>query len=346
MDNRIKNAIESVAPDERQKRRMLGEIIRRAEQNKEETEMTERKLSFRKPLRVALIAAAVGCMLAATVFAEEIGSLFSGFLTNDTIVSDSVATGVFSDSDGHVEMTVEELLTDRAVIRAVIHYRAIDDEGVQWLAGMDETKMGELAQERKLVAWSDKITSGCWSCEELSEYRTSGDIYYSLYADCEGRTAESVTLCYPMTADDRETELEMVKVVKAKVCAINPEQEVFTSGDCSFYPTEVELSPLSVSVYGKQNGIAYFEKYDNGGWGAYSLIDEETEIVSSLYLVRADGSKVELNGFASGLRQQSSSMGYESEDYIFCHYAFVEPVDISEYTGIEFNGEYFPFVEE
>ena len=345
MDNRIKNAIDTVAPSEEQKTRMFSAITRRAEQEGEIIRMTDKRRPYKKPLRVALIAAAIGFLFIATVFAEEIGSYFSGFLTRDAVVSESVATGVFADSDGHVEMTVEELLTDRSVIRSVVHYRALDGEGQSWLADFKEENLYESSMDAEFMVWTDETTSGSWNVAELDEYRTDSDAYFCLTADCTGGTAESVTLRYPMTAENRETALDMIKTADVMVCAINPEQTVFSAEGCTFWPTEVELSPLSVSVYGKQEGIAYFEKWDNG-WGAFSLAGGETEIVSSLYLVRADGSKLTLDGFASGLRQQSYSQSYDSDDYIFCHLSFAEPVDVSEYTGIEFNGEYFPFVIE
>ena len=342
MDNRIKKAINTVELTEEQKSRMFDDISRRSSQDEEAFHMTDKRRMFKKPLRVALIAAVIGCMLIATVFAEEISGYFSGLLTRDPIVSESVATGVFSDTDGHVEMSVEELMTDRAVIRSVVRYHALDDEGQNWLAGLKEEKLYDLSAQHLFMVWSDKTTSGSWNIDELSEYRTISDAYFCLTADCAGRNAETVELRYPMTAENRETALDMIKTVPTKVCEINPDRFTFTEENYSFYPTEVELSPLSVSVYGKQEGIAYFDKSDNG-WSSFMLIDGETDIVSSLYLVRDDGTKLELSGFASGLRQQSYSQSYESDDYIFCHLSFVQPVDITEYTGIEFNGEYFPF---
>lgn len=348
MNNRVKNTMEKIAPTEEQKSRMLANIEHEMIFGSERA--AERKTAaprFSKPMRIAAIAAALCCLFCMTAFAEEIGSVFSGMFTKDAIVADTVLTGVYTDGDEHVRMAVEELLSDGTVVRMIVRYQAIDEQGKAWLNEMTHFDMETYNyildahpnfKDGNVALHGVSHGHGSF---ELEEYRTETERCFIVVIEAahnDWGTSE-VKLDYPLTAEARYALLDITTNIEMNILEIDAQ-----IGEGDYYaPTRAIVSPLSFIIEGKQDGL--IESGKDGDY-YYQRMVEDAEI-ESLKLVFTDGTKVNMlqpNDVVNGGFMLGGGNHSHSEDFIIiiADY-FKQPIDISTVAGFELDGVYYEF---
>ena len=335
-----------IHPTEAQKNRMLNNAL---------SHRTEKK-SFK--LKYCAIAAAACVAFSTTVFADEIKETFYNLLGADEIVSQDVLSNIYSDTDGHVTMTVKEVLSDNITTRAIIEYMAHDDEGKQWLANMQNVTdefNDSIFNPQIEPCFKDNNTAlygVCWSygCDELKEYSSDTTRVFELSCEASGENAStnSITLSYCLIDQfDNETVINVSESVELKEVKLDGVK----SPDKHYRLTGVKYSPLSIMIYGENLGLYEAGINENDWHYIYSLSDEE---IDSCCLIMKDGTK---RDFINPLPNQDidewfdlggggwslGSVTNPELDYdvsIYCQ-SFGTKLDVENVAGIELDGIYY-----
>ncbi len=347
MNNEIKKAFDSLAPTPEQKSRILAGIKKRAA-GETGTKPARKGVKW---LRVAAVAAALCCVFAMTAFAEEIGGFIAGIFTNDAVVGEEVRTYVYRDTDGHVEMTVEEVLSDNSTIRMVIHYRALDDEGAQWLStlelyGGDPEWYNENWYFRLSAdpAPGSRAAGGMTGAYELEDMRTETERRFVLLMELASDDwGTAVLMKYGMTDGSRETEIDVTGNLEKRVYTLDSVQ---TPGK-PYRPTSVSVTPLTVTVYGENLGAFYYKEFETP-YGIYSEIGPlSDEPIGSMSVKFRDGSEMVMFRGGCGYRNMSMFGIVEStpdpDDCMIARTSFDQPIDLDTLSGIEIDGVFYPF---
>ncbi len=350
MNNDFRKVLDAIEPTEAQKNRMLSGIKKRAA---EET-VTKPTRKGAKWLRVAAVAAALCCVFGMTVYAEDIGELFTGLFAKDAIVGEMVVTDAYDDADSHVGMTVEEILSDGVTIRMVVRYHALDEQGQQWL---EELKYEEFEDDvLKYDLYGFEVTPDLtgnisvyglnWSCgaREIEEYRTGSERFFVVFmeADRIGWASESyIELSYLMPGGEKKITLD----ASARVEFDSYEFDPSAAPEKLYIPESANISPLSLVINGTDLGM--FERGELNGAKYIKLIAEDK--VDRLFLCFKDGSRVNLlndyahftNGTTYTLCSGNGSKGENC--CIIASASFKDPIDVSTVSGIELDGVFYPF---
>ncbi len=215
---------------------------------------------------VAVAMLAVICILPQTSFAEQIKDMFRGIWGEQSALTDYVKRGVYTDQDKHMLFSVEEVLSDEAVVSAVVRYEALDETGEEWLktkgpAGEDgKDQYGNIRISNQLyLQWGkeDPLRSGGSLVRSKSDKKVQ---YFELGVKYEQELGKlkNATLYYNLpTKEQKETSLDTscnVPVYQYTLKARDGEQL------SSYYePKHVRITPLSAVIYGSTT-----EKYEKG----------------------------------------------------------------------------------
>lgn len=286
-------AIEQISVSEEKQEEVWKAVLDR-------TEAGNKKKRSIPRWRGAAAAAVIVCVLAVsgTAFADDIQEFFKGILTQNENVKNDVEENVFSDTDGHVSMQVEELLSDEMVILATIRYEALDATGQEWLASFDP----EVPFNAEDPAdWNDAILQmepdsqgntvengvNCSvGCEALKEYTTEKEkiFFLNIQASESAPALEQVILTYEMTDKLYTATLDTSTNVPVYEYDLSLRNHEAVS---KYYtPTVLRISKLSYCVYGFNHGL--YEDYSNeaaGFFGGRILLDNsqyEAEIFRSV----------------------------------------------------------------
>lgn len=347
MNNEIKNAFETMNPTGAQKARMLSGIKSRLE------EESGRPAARRgaKWLRIAAVAAALCCLFSMTAFADEISRFIAGVFAGDAVVGEEVKTNVFYDTDGHVEVFVEEVVSDLSNVRIVLCYNALDKEGEEWLAslsrqGSDPVWYNDDSDYRlriwPVVKWYE--SGGASGVNELEEYRTDTRrrfvLFLELFHDYWGTKAR---ICYSVTGNvPRTTDIDVSTNIEKRVYELDSPTET----ERFYRPTFVKLSPLSVTVGGENLGLFYYRESHNGLHTEFGTLHPEAS-VESMRIIYRDGTETVM--FTGGCACQNMSMygpllnTDDPDDCIIVSMSFAEPIDPDTVAGMEIDGIYYPF---
>ncbi|MBE6752851.1 MAG: hypothetical protein E7559_00605 [Ruminococcaceae bacterium] len=365
MNNRIRNTLQNIAPTEEQKARMLSRIDSEADRCAETSAVPARR-SGTKWLKVAAVAAALCLTIGMTAFAEEIGSLFDGLFVKDSIVAQTVLTGVYNDNDGHVNMAVEELMSDGIAVRTVIRYQALDEQGEEWLDTLSSPldtaspnafygiDMNPVFRDNNTAEYGVNWSHGTF---ELEDMRTETERCFIsvMNADRYGWGTEDVQLEYTMPSGNKSALLCVTTNMEKKTLAM----EAPENSDKLYTPLKATLSPLSFVIEGEEHGI--IDKgvgYDEDGTPYYYQRMTTDESIDSLSLHLTDGTWVDLlrpseyyydtdrtgtviNDGAWQLCAGNNSSGENS--IIIASTSFRDPIDISTIAGFKLDGVYYEF---
>lgn len=370
MSNRIRNTLDGIAPSAEQKNRMLSAIEREADRYAQIAAAPVRRSGARW-LKVAAVAAALCCAFGMTAFAEEIGSLFDGLFVKDEIVAETVLTGVYTDNDGHVNMAVEELLSDGIAARIVVRYQALDEQGKEWLDSLsnpnDTRDPGaffglKIWPAIKDLNLADYGVNWSWGAYELEELRTETERCFvaTMNADRSGWGTNDVEFIYGMTDGKKATCLSIVTDIEKKIIAMDAPED----SDKLYTPLKATLTPLSFVIEGEEDGIVESgtEYGENGEYTHYQRVVSEEEI-DSLYLHLTDGTWIDLLAPSVYLYDSSvatfikpgtvthegawmlcagnNSSGENS--FIVAGTTFKNPIDIDSVAGFKLDGVYYEF---
>lgn len=328
------------------------EQIKTDEQTKEEIwEQLSVEKSANKKRRSSLcwVAAALAVCLfyfAIPVVASEIQSWILKMNPEYNSVSENIETGIYENNDGHVKMTVEELLSDEQNVYMTVKYEALDDMGKEWLAEKDITKqVGEQGLyiyprtesedgEDYRVNWSHDST-------ELEELKTDSERWFYLYYNASSRDyLGEGKFVYPMTMGYESDYIDTSG--NFDVFLYELEGEAFPDG--YYEPTYIQISKLSYTIYAMQNGVYTVDRDKHYVKEEWLLPDEESmEICSSIYLVMDDGERIWLeDGWMTGTRPNQEN-GYS--DLVLASSSFdreqMEDIDPEKVAGVEIQGVYY-----
>lgn len=214
--------------------------------------------------------------------AEGVKKFFHGFWKQQTEVASYVKTGIYEDSDGHVAVSVEEMLSDQVCVQAVVKVQAEDKEGKNWL----KEKHGIL--HAKLVLAPDQgskgVVSGRSDAELLKEYSSDTVKYYAVYYEGSEWSKEmgQCTFSYFLPGSGQK------KVKLDSKCNVPVyEYELKSEGDqgLSRYiePKRIRLTKLSCVVFGKNHG--FFRKSKSYERILLSHQEYEKELLKQIVLL-------------------------------------------------------------
>jgi len=333
--------MEHIRPTQSQKNRMLENAI---------TPKTVRK-SFK--MRYCVLAVAAAMLIPTTVFAGEIKSAIYSIFTKNEIVSEDVLSEIYTDSDGHITMTVKELLSDKIHAYAVVEYIAHDEKGRKWLEKYEP--LGSISHTFSLYLspdWDENNeefpgVNFSYFCREFMEYKTEDKRVFALItsASQDDFGSSSLKLNYDMVNRDLETSIDVSNSVEIR----NVKIDSSLAPDKSYKPTGFKFSSLGIMIYGENCGNYETGRTSTGGQYRKSLSDDSVE---SLYLVMKDGTKKDLlnierpdseNLFLSGSYSTLGAVSTLYADYDLSIYSstFAEITDIDTIAGIELDGVYY-----
>ncbi len=340
------NRIISEITPKRSDKELLNAVVGKAENN------MGRKLNKKAvviPIAAALALACTAGATAAVLNYEALSNIFGG---NDNLASE-IQTSVFEDSDEHVRVSIDQLLSDGRFAHAAVHYEALDEVGKEWLDNQDFT------HDMLGITWNADgeellVTSGI---VEVEEQRTETQRYYYNLLDISSR------LWYTEACDGRFTyqlPTEGTKTVDVDLSGTLEFRSFKVVGDekCNEYltPTTLEISSLSYALYAHDDyGLVKTEYPESGGNKTYITIpDSEYRSIymAKFALVLADGKKIPLADGMGGPHENDTYLWqaaeiYDTEQYNnWCVHDFSVEFDFEELVGIEINGVYYDLVEE
>lgn len=332
----------------------------------QKNEMLEKAFSgtakkTKRPFRLKyciIAAAAVIVFSGTTVFADEIKAVFYNLLGKNELVSEDVLNEVFSDDDGHVKITVKELLSDSVNSYAIVEYTALDEIGKKWVdkdlvIGSDEDSLIRPIHYPPInYPWLEPngYISHSLRVDELKEYHTENSRLLKLTCNMSDKTYDSIKLIYTIGEKWRnEVVLDVSESVKFKDIKIDNS----LAPKKWYEPTGYKISPLGLLVYGNDLGMVEKETLPSGGYTVKLVNPEEAnEEMNSMTLnmVKKDGKKYSLVSCDDSVSPDNdiTVSGWTS----FCSdgpgemtiysTAFKEPIDLELIDGIELDGIFYP----
>lgn len=362
MNNNFKDKIMEIKLDEEQKARMLSGIKSRMP--------SSAGRSTKKVAWAAVIAAVLCCVFAMTVFADEIAGIF----TDNEIVGETVRTSVYCDKDEHIEISVEEILSDMQTVRMVVRYTALDKQGEEWLGqlsekgnnnsiyGDDPTAHYGFRVSPDFKDNNTRLYGVNWGyyATEIEEYRTKTQRRFIVGMEANDGYwgTDNIILYYMMT--DYELYADNNQYINNKKSAVldvstNIERRKFILDNSNapeklYKPTEAFLSPLSLRICGENLGFYKQGHYETSeGTYYYEKLLEDVE-VDSLYLVQNDGHKIDMLDppleWSEIGYHGPGAMGRAQGENEYCHIysiSFKNPIDIDTVAGIELDGVFYSF---
>ena len=344
------NVMDEITPDEAVKKEVWNRVCQSAG--------TEKKaVSFRK---WGLVAAVLAMVCVAGAFAPkavaEIRSLILRENPSYGSLEDSIETAVFSKTDEHICVTVEEMLSDGIVVEMTVKYTALDKTGKKWLEKMDagiangEYKLNIKPHMSNTIEYGVNYSYGA---VELEEQATETERVFLLGFQASGRTytEHQGVFTFPMTETTESVLLDIFGNVEIRTFAL-----VGTADASKYYtPTCIKISPMSFVIYAKNNGV--FERSQNGDYYQEKWLMPEEEIDAlekNSYFVMKDGRCEKLPRGAAHNTTHAKEDNLYSEVMLYSERFYSEPkeyrpspeiVNPDEFEAIVINGVRFEFVE-
>lgn len=320
------------------------------------TELNHKK-KIRVPKAVVAGAVALVCMalcIPVATRAEEVKEYILKVLGQETKLDAYISDAVYEDSDGHVKMTVTELLISPQLSRAILTYEAEDDIGAAWIQNFsyDDEICGNWWEKYGIHPMKDR--SYGYYFEELEAYRTDRRLCLSLLMDCEEYWGEpQIQIKYVMTDCPREAVLTAPAVVQSSVYTLEGKQDLIPGLEIH----KLVLTDFGCTIYGKNTGIRK-QWVDANGYHETLDVDENVSLPTA-ELILDDGTVIRSDLFSNGgglgeKRENEPHPFDESElDIIVLHFSYSsgyavvpDTIPASRVVGIRINGEEFCMIPE
>lgn len=350
-----RKTVEQIKADSDVKERIWEEIEERKVEGKKKNKESDKKLGDKVNQRrlaplywAAALLVVCGLFFTVPVVASEIQSWIIKMKPEYNSVSDKIETGVYSKSDGHVAMTVVELLSDEQNVYMTVKYEALDKEGEKWLAEENfvPSQGGDLRfciyPYMEEENWGEHLVNWAYDSREFTELATDTERWFYLYYEASSRDYHSGQgkFVYPMSEGYEETYLDTTGNVDVFLYELTGG----TSPNEYYQPTNIQLSELSYTIYAMQNGVYTRETSETHTAGYWYLPDEElNKIHSSIYFVMEDGEKIQpdsgwMNGAAPCQENGYSNLVLSSNIF---EQELMENIDIEKIVGVEIQGVYY-----
>ncbi len=262
----------------------------------------------------------------------------------------------FSDSDGHIVVRAEKMISDKLNTYLVLSYEYLDAFGKKWMeeyfmqldSGSQSVFLSmdpafkEMNTRKYGVNWHIEFLTA----EEanLSQFETSSKKYFwlSYHASSDRYGTDCVRIEYLMPRGPKDAIIEITERLPKQVWQIESE----TLPDKYFQPTQVSISTLGLIIEGKDLGMGQLPLYK---------IEDAKRKSDSIELVFKDDSKLILYWFKYPYYKSiehcqnyfNSAVIYTPEqifDSVDCDIftcTFAEPIDIEQVKGIWINDVYY-----
>lgn len=360
MRENYRKAFDKLAP-KRSDDELLRAVLGKAD-NMERKKLNKKAMIVPVAAALTLTLGAVG--VTAALNTEHLREVFG---SNESI-TENIHNYVFEDSDEHIQMTVDEYLSDGQCTYLTVHYQALDEEGEKWLAEEDFTDNNNCYEPLSIHPIFKEVTDVFYpvsyqaNTQELTEYRTEADRYFCVYFEASSRHYGTEKSRFNYLLSDgvsRKTALDISNNMEEKWFELNSEQS-----PSEFYiPKYLVLSELSFSIYGENTG-AYENNSvpENGWWSFSSLMTHEQSMADAVHdisFVLDDGSRIRLKNYYSSCL--GSAVAHEYNRYTDINIAsgcFVqrdrnndlemslEEVDFDNIVGLKFGDVYYELSAE
>lgn len=355
MKHEIKKYFDGIT-SERSDEEFLRGAIERAEDDMKKHRTFKKAVII--PFAAAVTIAVCGVGVGAAYGFEHLTEVFKG---NENITAE-IQTNIFSDTDGHVSVTIEQLVSDGRHVHAAVHYEALDEVGQEWLSKdevflTNDYNCNELLNIKHLDENGNEENPGSYGSIEITEQRTETDRYF--YTKCEvykeywDQDKLDMIFNYPMRGGLLEkAQFEIVSTLVSK------EYKIVGNERSSKYltPTHIDISALSYALYAHDDyGLVVTNALPNGGYESHISVSHEdfAREVSQKYaaLVRADGERIALvdtRGSYNG--EEWIWMSGEIINFDEIHNCWTADYSITfefnELIGIEIDGVYYDLIAE
>ncbi len=333
------NQFDSIKADENLKQKIWDDISAKSVKIKPKL--------IRKPF---IAAAAVVCLLVCSmpVVADSIKSLLNEKFPETAVMQENIQKVVYESNDGHVKMTVDELLSDEMIVLMTVHYEALDEKGKAWINNhkfeSDIASISSISYGRNVGFGivpdmnDNTIIHGVnysYNTEELTEYKTDTERWFLLHYSASSRDYDSAKgkFAYPMTNGVETVYIDTKGNVPVKTIELKNDEvpsEYFT-------PTHIELSKLSFVIFAMQHGVyeRFDEPYHHGS--RWIFPDEEYEKIACFFVME-NGEKIQLDG---GMNATHPDEKNRYSDLVLLSGQLPDDVDAETIVGLEINGAYY-----
>lgn len=269
-----------------------------------------RRRLFLKEKAVVALATVVITGGTFSVFGTQIREKFVGIFSKNEDLRTEVFQSDFYDNDGHVEVKMEEIVSDTMTVRAVVHYTALDGIGQEWMKSSLKSEPGkhvymvpEIKSDDSLAAHNKGFT---WETRFLENDSDESDMFFELdyFASNTVDDIKQVRFYHAMPTktirvlfgNDYEI-IDISEAVPMQKFALNEYTEDF--GEKNYLPTWIKVSKFGLIVggYSKNAGIIY--RYND----QYTAIGMQGLELTELTLVYKNGESCDL------LNENTQAMG-------------------------------------
>ena len=342
-------AIDRIAPKDNVKEELRQSIFNT-------TQSKQHKPTFRWGL-VAAAALAIICVgtLSVPAVASGIRSFILNRFPSYSQITDAIDNAVYSQSDEHILMSVDELLSDGIVANMTVRYTALDKDGEEWLANFtphQNSGPNHLSLKPYMPNTIEYGTNFSYGMQELTEQATKTERLFLLEFVAASRDyyADTAVFTFPMTDGQQKEKLDVTGNLPIRSYTLHAEE----AASEYYTPTYIEISPMSYVIYAKNHGV--FERAADGEsyWERWLLPDEELQsLKKESYFIMKDGSHEPLHyGWHSTTHANADNMYSDVMLYSnqFLDGTEIIPttpklMDIDEIEAVVINGVRFEFGE-
>lgn len=341
-------AIDQIAP-----KKTVKEEIR-------EKLFTTKETPQRKPVfRWSMVAAALAIICFGTLSVPAVASEIRSFILNKfpsySQITDAIDNAVYSQSDEHILVTVEELLSDGIVVNMTVKYTALDKDGEAWLAKFaphQNSGPDHLSVKPYMPNTIEYGTNYSYGMQELTEQASETERLFMLefVASSRDYCGDTAVFTFPIMDGQQITQLDVTGNLEIRSYTLQAEE----AASEYYTPTYIEISPMSFVIYAKNHGV--FERAEDGEsyWERWLLPDEEIKsLEKKSYFVMKDGSTEPLhNGWHNTTHAKDENM---NSDVILYSNQFLDGtevipttpklMDVEEFEAVVINGVRFEMGE-
>lgn len=318
-------------------------------------ETTQRKPAFRWSMAAAALAILCIGTLSVPAVASEIRSFILNKFPSYSQITDAIDNAVYSQSDDHILVAVEELLSDGIVVNMTVRYTALDKDGKEWLAAFAPDQNygpNQLSVKPYMPNTIEYGTNYSYGLQELTEQATETERLFMLefVASSRDYCGDTAVFTFPMPDGQQYTQLDVTGNLEIRSYTLHAEE----AASEYYTPTYIEISPMSFVIYAKNHGV--FERSTDGEayWEKWLLPDEEIRsLKKNSYFIMKDGSREPLNnGYHNTTHAKEDNM---NSDVILYSNQFLDSTEVipttpklmnvDEFEAVVINGVRFEFGE-
>lgn len=228
------------------------------------------------------------------VIAAEIQSRLLEKMPAYEPLAEQIETNIFSKTDDHLCITVDELLSDGMGVYMFVHYTALDDIGREWLSEYTYPHQGnnpDLNLQPYIEDFSISGANYSHPTYEQTSLATENERYFIVGFESSGRDYDSGQgiFHFPMTQKKESILIDITSNIEILSYELTSEECISEL----YEPTYIELSPMSFVIYAKNNGV--YEQIGNKE--TWLMPNEELDILQkTIYLLMEDGTKQPIYG--------------------------------------------------